>query len=135
LIIDATRRELSPILAEIGFRESGRIYVHDVVQWTIDFPSGPLSVGREVIRSWDMVRRDDEILRVVTPTDCVRDRFMHYFAWNDYSGLTQAVAVAKAQRKRVDLDAFRAWTASEIAANSTYDARRVAAFYRELRAR
>jgi hypothetical protein len=133
LATDAGRRELSPILAEIGFHESGRIYVHDAVSWTLDFPAGPLSVGRDVITKWDTARRDDEVLHVVTPTDCVRDRFMHYFAWNDYSGLTQAVAVARAQRGRVDLAAFRSWAAEEIAANSTYDPRRVAAFFRELK--
>lgn len=132
LAADAPRRELSPVLAAIGFQESGRIYVHDAVVWTVDFPAGPLSVGRDIIVSWDTARREDEILHVVTPTDCVRDRFMHYFAWNDYSGLTQAVAVARAQQDRVDLEAFRAWTNAEIAETRVYDPRRVDAFFREL---
>lgn len=135
LRFDVSRRELSPILAQIGFRESGRIYVHDAVTWTLDFPAGPLSVGRDLITSWETVQRDDQVLHVVSPTDCVRDRFMHYFAWNDYSGLVQAVAVAKSQRKFVDLNVFRTWAADEIAHNPVYDQRRVNRFFRELKRR
>jgi hypothetical protein len=85
-----------------------------------------------VVTAWATVRRDGQVLHVITATDSVRDRFMHYFAWNDYSGLSQAVAVAKAQSDVVDLHAFRAWTEIEINETPVYDRSRVEAFFRLL---
>jgi hypothetical protein len=123
------------IIAPLGFREVGRIYVHDTVGWSVDFPRGPLAIGRDVVSAWTTVRRDEEVLHVITPTDSVRDRFMHYWAWNDYSGLVQAVAVAKAQSGHVDLDAFRAWTKAEIDEAPVYDQGRVDEFFKALRRR
>lgn len=133
LTVELPRREISAILAPLGFRENGRIYVHDDVVWTVDFPRGPLAIGRDILTSWTTERRDDELLHVISATDSVRDRFMHYFAWNDYSGLAQAVAVAKAQPDRVDLAAFRAWADAELAETPVYDRRRVEAFFKALR--
>ncbi len=132
LTVELPRREISAIMAPLGFRESGRIYVHDAVVWTVDFPRGPLAIGRDIVTTWATERRGAEILHVISPTDSVRDRFMHYFAWNDYSGLTQAVAVARAQRERVDLDAFRAWAETELRETPAYESRRVEAFFKAL---
>ena len=134
LTVDASRHEIATVLAPLGFRAQGRIYVHDAVTWTTDFPSGPLSIGRDVLSAWATVRRGDELLHVITPTDSVRDRFMHYWAWNDYSGLVQAVAVARGQLQHVDLDAFRAWTEAEMRATPVYDRSRVEAFFKTLSA-
>jgi hypothetical protein len=134
LTVDIPRREITAILAPLGFREEGRIYVHYAAAWSVDFPRGPLAIGRDVITRWETVHRGDELLHVISATDSVRDRFMHYFAWNDYSGLVQAVAVARAQQGTVDLDAFRAWTEIELAETPVYDRRRVDAFFRALRA-
>ena len=133
LTVELPRREISAILAPLGFRVSGRIYVHDAVVWTVDFPRGPLAIGRDIVTTWITEHRGDEILHVISPTDSVRDRFMHYFAWNDYSGLTQAVAVARAQRVRVDLEAFRVWADAELRETPAYDRRHVDAFFQALR--
>jgi hypothetical protein len=133
LTVELPRHEISAIMAPLGFRESGRIYVHNAVVWTVDFPRGPLAIGRDIVTTWTTERRSDEILHVISPTDSVRDRFMHYFAWNDYSGLTQAVAVARAQRERVDLEAFRVWADAELRETPAYDRSRVDAFVQALR--
>ncbi len=132
MTVEVSRREISMALAPLGFREEGRIYVHDAVTWTADFPRGPLAIGRDIVTEWATVRRADEILYVINPTDSVRDRFMHYWAWNDYSGLVQAVAVAKRQHQHVDLDAFRAWTEAEMRETPVYDRRHVEAFFKTL---
>ena len=134
LTVGLTRTEISDIMRPLGFREAGRIYVADGIAWSADFPPGPLAVGRDLITAWNTIRRDGEVLHVVTPLDAVRDRFMHYSAWDDYSGLTQAVAVAKAQRDAIDLAAFRAWTESECRETPQYDPKRVTEFVRALRA-
>jgi hypothetical protein len=80
LTVELSRREISAIIAPLGFREQGRIYVHDAVGWSVDFPRGPLAIGREVVTKWSTERRNDQVLHVITATDSVRDRFMHYWA-------------------------------------------------------
>lgn len=132
MTVEVSRREISVILEPMGFREEGRIYIHDAVTWTVDFPRGPLAIGRDVVTEWTTVRRGDELLHVINAIDSVRDRFMHYWAWNDYSGLAQAVAVAKRQRQHVDLDVFRAWTEAEMHESPIYDRYRVDTFFKTL---
>jgi hypothetical protein len=133
MTVELSRTEIAEIVGPLGFREQGRIYVHPSVDWSVDFPRGPLAIGRDIVTTWTTARRGDELLHVITAGDSVRDRFMHFFAWNDYSGLQQAVAVAKAQRDAVDLDAFRAWAESEVDDAPVYERARIDAFFRALR--
>jgi hypothetical protein len=131
--VDIPLAEVSLILAPLGFRREGRIFVHDLAtKWSVDFPPGPLAIGRDFITDWVTVRRDGEILHVISALDAVRDRFMHYLAWNDYSGLTTAVSVARAQSGGVDLDALRTWTDLELKETPVYERKRVEALFKAL---
>jgi len=51
------------------------------------------------------------ILRVLSPTDCVKDRLCAFYFWKDQQGLTQAVLVAKSQK--VDLKEIKRWSKTE----------------------
>jgi len=122
-------------LATIGYaRAAEGHYRHDSLKYTLAFPIGPLAIGREYVTAWRTDRRDDLLLHVYTPTDVVRDRFLHYWAWGDRTALDVALAVARA-RTDVDLAAFGAWTDHELAADPSYDAARVARFFRLLEER
>ena len=100
-------------LEAIGYRKDGDYYVHDLVPFPIEFPPGPLMIGGDLVTSWDSVRRESEILHVLSATDSVRDRLAAFLYWNDFSALEQALSVAGAQRTQIDLDAIRAWCARE----------------------
>lgn len=50
-------------------------------------------------------------LRLLSPTDCVKDRLAAYFHWNDRQSLEQALLVVQAQT--VDLKDIRRWSISE----------------------
>jgi hypothetical protein len=95
------------------------------------FPIGPLAIGRDYITSWRTERRGDALLHVYTPTDVVRDRFLHFWAWGDRTALEVALAVVRA-RDDVDLALIRAWVERESAADASYDATRVARFFASL---
>lgn len=41
------------------------------------------------------------ILKLLTPTDCVKDRLAAYYHWNDRQGLNQAVWVAEAHAVKI----------------------------------
>jgi hypothetical protein len=47
-------------------------------------------------------------LRVVSATDCVKDRLCAFYFWNDQQGLTQALLVAKSQN--VDFKEIQRWS-------------------------
>ena len=127
------QRVVDEALAAIGFAPAPTgMYVHPDIAVTVEFPRGPMAIGRDIIMAWSTERRDDELLHVNTVTDCVRDRFMHFWAWNDRSALDVALAVAQRHRPAFDAIAFREWTAAERAADSSYPQDKVDEFFRRL---
>lgn len=120
-------------LATLGYaRATDGRYEHAAVAYTVEFPIGPLAIGRETVSAWRTERRGNELLHLLTPTDVVRDRFLHFWAWGDRTALHVALTIAK-QRADVDLRALRAWTEREHAADATYDRARVDEFFALLR--
>lgn len=98
-------------LLELGFQRKGDMYVHESVKFTLEFPEGPLSVGEQVVREWDVLTENGMTLNILKPIDCVKDRLMWYFGPSpDYAALAQAVAVTKKQN--VDIDSLRTWSES-----------------------
>ena len=89
------------------------MYVHPANPLTLDFPEGPLAVGCETIDKWDTLREGDQLLHILTPTDCVRDRLAGYLFWHDRQSLAAAVAVAKAHPDRLDLKLIEKWCSKE----------------------
>lgn len=116
-------------LAAIGFvRHPNGFFAHERSRFTVEFVPGPLAVGTDILREHAIDRREGEILRVLTPTDCVRDRFIAYYAWGDISALTSALAVAHAIGERFDMRSFTRWAKAEARSNSSYDLERLALF-------
>ena len=66
-------------------------------------------IGDDHVTTWQTDRRGDEVIHVLSPTDCCRDRLAALLFWNDFSGLEQALAVCSAQWNRIDLHAIREW--------------------------
>lgn len=89
LISLAMPTSLSPSLATpvaqarrfgtLGYRDIGGTYHHDKNLFTLEFPPGPLAIGGDIVRSYETVARDNEILYVLSRTDCVRDRLAAFF--------------------------------------------------------
>ncbi len=129
LHVGAARHVVDRAMATIGYLRTEDFYRREGLPYTIEFPLGPLAVGREPVTAWRTDRRAAGLLHVLTPTDVVRDRFLHYWAWGDRSALDVALAVARAHRPEIDLAAFRAWTERERAADRSYDHARVDRFF------
>ena len=105
------RRQVKAALAEIGFREKDRYFVHPETEFFVEFPTGPLTVGNERVNK--VVTRDTGAgrLRLLSPTDCVKDRLAAFFYWNDRMALEQALLVARAQP--IDIADLQLWAKSE----------------------
>lgn len=53
------------------------------------------------------MREGEDLLHILEPTDCVRDRLAWFLFGNDYSALEQALAVAA--RHPIDFDLVERW--------------------------
>lgn len=101
------RRQVKGVLAKIGFKEKDRYFVHPETEFFVEFPTGPLTVGDERVHT--VATRDTGVglLRLLSPTDCVKDRLAAFFHWNDTMALEQALLVAKEQP--IDVADLRRW--------------------------
>ena len=99
------RRQVKRVLAKIGFREKDRYFVHPGIEFFVEFPTGPLTVGDERVRT--VATRDTGVGRLLSPTNCVKDRLAAFFHWNDTMALEQALLVAKEQP--IDVADLRRW--------------------------
>ena len=70
---------------KLGYRLEGNVYRHD----------------------------SNALLLEISPTDSCRDRLAAYFFWRDWSGLEQALAVARARRTNIDFERIRSWSRAE----------------------
>jgi hypothetical protein len=107
----AKRKEIGTIMESIGFEEKGRHFVNPETQFLIEFPQGPLSVGEEPIKIIDEFELATGTLRIISATDCVKDRLCAYYFWNDQQGLAQAVLVSQSQM--VDVKEINRWSIAE----------------------
>lgn len=107
----ATSSEIRDAMFEIGFTRETRYYKHADTEYLVEFPSGPLSVGKEPVGSIDEIEFSTGLLRILSPTDCVKDRLAAYYHWNDLQSLEQAVLVAQA--RKVDLHEIARWSRAE----------------------
>jgi hypothetical protein len=107
------KADAASVIAALGYRIEGGHYVHNVNPLLLEFPTGPLTIGRDLIAAWATLERENLLLHIITPTDCCRDRLAGFLFWNDRGSLEQAVAVARAKANEIDVDAIRRWCVSE----------------------
>jgi hypothetical protein len=104
----ADRKKIIAAMEEIGFREKHRYFTHPDTKHIVEFPPGPLSVGEEPVRVIKEIKFTTGILRVISPTDCVKDRLAAYYFWNDQQSLAQAILVAK--HSRISISEIKRWS-------------------------
>jgi hypothetical protein len=104
-------KKIKTVLEEIGFQEDGRNFRHKDTPYFIEFLSPPLSVGEEPVKGISTIKKRGKVLKLLSPTDCVKDRLAAYYHWNDLQGLDQAVLVCK--DNRVDLKEIERWSLNE----------------------
>jgi len=86
-------------LASVGYRLKNGLFVHDATHYTVEFPRGPLAIGNDEVEDIVTLHEAGQVLRIISPTDSVRDRLNKYAAWDDFSALRAAVGVARGRRR------------------------------------
>ena len=105
------RKKIVSVMQELGFSEDRRYFTHPSTPLFIEFPAGPLSVGEERPREITNLKTATGIVRLLSPTDCVKDRLTWWFHSGDRQCLEQAVAVASVTA--IDLAELRRWSVGE----------------------
>jgi len=95
----------------LGFHEENRYFRHPDSAFLVEFPPGPLAVGEEPVKQIAEIEATTGILRILSPTDCVKDRLTWYYHNNDTECLEQAKLVAAANA--IDLTEVERWSGVE----------------------
>jgi len=114
LVLNSFFREgLEEAMKEIGFIKKTRHYIHPQCHHLfIDFPgTAPLGIGKDYNIKPEEHLVDGSKIKILSPTDCVKDRLATYMYFHDRDGLDQAVLVA--QKHPVNFKSIKKWCANE----------------------
>lgn len=106
-------KNLPDVMRKIGFKkQGGRHYHHpDCKHLIIEFPGSHLEIGEDNQIKPDEIKCDGQKIKILSPTDCVKDRLASYIHFNARECLDQAVLVAK--KHPVKLTAIKKWCQGE----------------------
>lgn len=112
---DLGRTRLVEALANIGFSPTkSRYFKHpDCPHLFLEFPRGPVEIGEQYPVVPDEIAVSGRTLRLLSPTDSVKDRLAGYIHWKSRANFDQAVLICERQNGRVDFDAVKAWCLAE----------------------
>jgi hypothetical protein len=105
------RKDLVKCLIGLGFYEENRYFKHPDTDYIVEFPPGPLAVGNEPIKDIIILQFETGELRIISPTECVKDRLAAFYFWNDRQCLDQAILVTK--MNDINLDEVERWSKNE----------------------
>lgn len=109
--VGAKRKAIAACLQQIGFKEKNRYFINPETPFFVEFPAGPLAIGDEPVREVAKLEFSSGSLRLLTPTDCVKDRLANFYYWKDRQCLEQAIFVS--QSRDIDLDEVARWSQHE----------------------
>lgn len=105
------RKVIREAMNELGFVEEGRYFIHADTDLFVDFLAGPPAVGEEPVKEIQERHEATGILKIISPTDCVKDRLTGFYHDNDQQCLDQAILVTK--ENEVDIEEIKRWSEGE----------------------
>lgn len=104
-------KKVESVMSEISFEKRGKYYHHTQTPYFVEFISGPPSVGKEPIKDFHEIKFETGVVRVISPTDSVKDRLAAFYHWGDKQSLSQALLVAN--HESVDIKNIESWSIKE----------------------
>ncbi|NGX56737.1 MAG: hypothetical protein K1060chlam5_00983 [Candidatus Anoxychlamydiales bacterium] len=99
-------------LKELGFIKKNRHFEHKDCQYFIEFVSPPVAIGSEPVHKFEYHKTKLGTIKMLTPTDSIKDRLASYYHWNDLQGLEQALDICH-EIKKIDLNEIKNWSEKE----------------------
>ena len=89
-VSSAPTTQIEDVLSKLGFkRHNQRYVVHEETDYLVEFPTGPVAVGSEIIRESAQIETPVGRIKIITPTHRVMDRLAAFYHWNDPQCLDQ----------------------------------------------
>lgn len=104
-------KKVESSMKAIGFQRQGRYYHHPDTPYFVEFISGPPSVGQDPIGEINELTLETGKIRLLSPTDSVKDRLAAFYHWGDRQSLEQALLVARS--RAIDLENVERWSIRE----------------------
>lgn len=103
--------QIEKTMLEIGFKIEGKYYILDKSKYFIEILTPPVAVGDEFVQNFASRTTKVGTLKLLTPTDCVKDRLCGCFLHNDKHCFEHALAVAS--KNEIDIDNLKKWAKNE----------------------
>ncbi len=101
--------ELADAMRAIGFTNTEmNTFESKRCPFSVVFSPPPISVGDDIVDSLQILKTRDGMIRMLDPTDCVRQRLSMFYRWGDREAFDDAIQVAT--RHPVDLDLVKRWS-------------------------
>ncbi|MBN1282478.1 MAG: hypothetical protein JXA24_01735 [Proteobacteria bacterium] len=101
--------ELAEAMRTIGFMRSGLYnYVSRRSPVDVVFSPPPLAVGDHLVKETAVMKAKGGSIRLLTPTDCCRQRLSMYYRWGDREAFDDAVELALCHE--IDMDLVKRWS-------------------------
>tara|TARA_B100001540_G_scaffold313683_1_gene337077 strand:+ start:2782 stop:3336 length:555 start_codon:yes stop_codon:yes gene_type:complete len=99
------RKQIAVALSQLGFSPNERqpkYFTHPDCQWSVEFPTAPLAVGHEYIGDKQVATKETSTgtLRLLSPTDTIKDRLLWWYLENDPQCWEQALEIARNHKVR-----------------------------------
>lgn len=105
------QKTISAAMQELGFERLGREFRHKETKFFVEFPSGPLAIGGELVKAEAEINFHGNKLKLLSPTQSVMDRLAAYFYWNDLQCLDQARWIA--EKQPIQISRIKEWAKKE----------------------
>jgi len=106
-------KKVEKALNELNFSKIGRHFEHKDSQYYIEFVAPPVAIGSEPILEYEYHRTPLGTIKMLTPTDSVKDRLASYYHWDDYQGLEQAINICQEIQNKIDFKEIKKWSKKE----------------------
>lgn len=104
-------KKVKNAMTELGFEQRGKYYHNSQTPYFVEFIPGPPSVGQDPIEEIHEITMTTGMIRILTPTDSVKDRLAAFYHWGDRQSLEQAILISRSNP--IDMQSVETWSIRE----------------------
>ena len=114
IVSEYSLEEIENALTGLNFKrkDKTRIFERKDCEYFLDFVQPPLAIGNAPVKQLSNIKTKNGIIKLLTPSDCVKDRLAAYFYWDDKQSMEQAILVAKTNT--LDYKDIERWAKEEL---------------------
>lgn len=106
-------KKVTIALNELGFQKNGKYFSHPQCPYFIEFVPPPVAIGNEPIHHFAYHQTQIGTIKMLNPTDCVKDRLAGFYHWDDQQSLDQAITLFKEIPQEINIQEIKRWSINE----------------------